>query len=102
MPRPLDLIKRVAKLDSEDPNLAPFYEDAIRDTVERFEGHRLSGHNGRRPEEVSQFRDVLCAWASETPSRTVSQSRSQTVIRAACRSSQVNPARIGAGAGEDG
>ena len=65
MPRPLDLIKRVAKLDSEDPNLAPFYEDAIRDTVERFEGHRLSGHNGRRPEEVSQFRDVLCAWASE-------------------------------------
>ena len=37
MPRPLDLIKRVAKLDSEDTNLAPFYEDAIRDTVERFE-----------------------------------------------------------------
>jgi 5-methyltetrahydropteroyltriglutamate--homocysteine methyltransferase len=37
IPRPLDLIKRVAKVDSEDPNLAPFYEDAIRETVERFE-----------------------------------------------------------------
>ena len=29
--------KRVAKVDSEDPNLAPFYEDAIRETIERFE-----------------------------------------------------------------
>jgi len=27
----------VAKGDSEDPNLAPFYEDAVRDTIERFE-----------------------------------------------------------------
>jgi 5-methyltetrahydropteroyltriglutamate--homocysteine methyltransferase len=37
VPRPLDLIKRVAKGDSEDPNLAPLYEDAIRDTIQRFE-----------------------------------------------------------------
>jgi 5-methyltetrahydropteroyltriglutamate--homocysteine methyltransferase len=37
IPRPADLIERVARGDSEDPNLAPFYEDAIRDTVERFE-----------------------------------------------------------------
>src|SRR2546422_580953 len=37
IPRPVDLIERVAKGDSEDPNLAPFYEDAVRDTVERFE-----------------------------------------------------------------
>src|SRR2546425_4570843 len=37
IPRPVDLIDRVAKGDSEDPNLAPFYEDAIRDTIERFE-----------------------------------------------------------------
>src|ERR1700681_742143 len=38
IPRPLDLIERVAKRgDSEDPNLAPLYEDAIRDTIERFE-----------------------------------------------------------------
>src|SRR5712664_3939075 len=36
IPRPVDLIDRVAK-DSEDPNLAPFYEVAIRDTIERFE-----------------------------------------------------------------
>src|SRR6267143_6140372 len=37
IPRPVDLIERVAKGDSEDPNLAPLYEDAIRDTIERFE-----------------------------------------------------------------
>ena len=37
IPRPLALIDRVAKGDSEDPNLAPLYEDAIRDTIDRFE-----------------------------------------------------------------
>ena len=37
IPRPVDLIERVAKGDSEDPNLDSFYEDAIRDTIERFE-----------------------------------------------------------------
>src|SRR6266480_1501536 len=37
IPRPLHLIDKVAKGDSEDPNLTPLYEDAIRDTIERFE-----------------------------------------------------------------
>src|SRR3989449_407154 len=37
IPRPIDLIERVAKGDSEDPNLAPFYEDAVRDTIDWFE-----------------------------------------------------------------
>src|SRR6267154_5050522 len=37
IPRPADLIERVAKADSEDPSLTPFYEVAIRDTIERFE-----------------------------------------------------------------
>jgi 5-methyltetrahydropteroyltriglutamate--homocysteine methyltransferase len=37
IPRPVDLIERVTRGDSEDPNLAPLYEDAIRDTIERFE-----------------------------------------------------------------
>jgi len=37
IPRPVDLIERVAKGDSEDPNLDSLYEDAIRDTIERFE-----------------------------------------------------------------
>jgi 5-methyltetrahydropteroyltriglutamate--homocysteine methyltransferase len=37
IPRPRDLIERVARGDSEDPALGPFYEDAIRDTIERFE-----------------------------------------------------------------
>src|SRR5260370_19610039 len=37
IPRPIDLIERVARGDSEDPVLGPLYEDAIRDTIERFE-----------------------------------------------------------------
>ena len=37
IPRPVDLIERIAKGDSEDPRLDPLYEDAIRDTIERFE-----------------------------------------------------------------
>src|SRR3982075_1543664 len=37
IPRPADLIERVAKGDSEDPDLAPLYEAAIRDTIQRFE-----------------------------------------------------------------
>jgi 5-methyltetrahydropteroyltriglutamate--homocysteine methyltransferase len=37
IPRPLELIQRLAKVDSNDPTLAPLYEDAIRDTIERFE-----------------------------------------------------------------
>jgi hypothetical protein len=37
IPRPVDLIERVAKDDSEDLNLAPLCEAAIRDAIERFE-----------------------------------------------------------------
>src|SRR6266478_6521775 len=41
IPRPLALIERVAQGGSEDanedPDLAPLYEDAVRDTIERFE-----------------------------------------------------------------
>jgi 5-methyltetrahydropteroyltriglutamate--homocysteine methyltransferase len=37
IPRPADLIERIAKSNSEDPSLALVFEDAIRDTIERFE-----------------------------------------------------------------
>jgi 5-methyltetrahydropteroyltriglutamate--homocysteine methyltransferase len=37
IPRPVELIERVSRGDSEDPNLARLYEDAVRDTIERFE-----------------------------------------------------------------
>jgi 5-methyltetrahydropteroyltriglutamate--homocysteine methyltransferase len=37
IPRPLGLIQKLATTDSEDPALAPLYEEAIRDTIERFE-----------------------------------------------------------------
>ena len=37
LPRPIPLIEAVATGNSEDPALDPLYEDAIRDTIERFE-----------------------------------------------------------------
>jgi 5-methyltetrahydropteroyltriglutamate--homocysteine methyltransferase len=37
IPRPLPLIEAVAKVGNEDPSLEPLYEEAIRDTIERFE-----------------------------------------------------------------
>src|SRR5687768_3264590 len=37
IPRPLELIAAVARGDSEDPALAPLYEQAVQDTVVRFE-----------------------------------------------------------------
>jgi len=35
--RPADLIELVARCDLEDPNLSPFYEDAIHNTVKHTE-----------------------------------------------------------------
>jgi 5-methyltetrahydropteroyltriglutamate--homocysteine methyltransferase len=37
IPRPLALIEAVATLGESDPALEPLYEEAIRDTIERFE-----------------------------------------------------------------
>src|ERR1700738_1128449 len=37
IPRPVDLIERVARGDNEDPSLDALYADAIRDTIERLE-----------------------------------------------------------------
>jgi methionine synthase II (cobalamin-independent) len=37
IPRPADLIERVLRGESEDPNLAALYEDAVQDTIQRFE-----------------------------------------------------------------
>jgi methionine synthase II (cobalamin-independent) len=38
IPRPLELIEAVSRKGSDDPSLDPLYEEAIRDTVKRFEG----------------------------------------------------------------
>src|ERR1700758_1422634 len=37
IPRPLRLIEAIAERDGTDPALDPLYEEAIRDTIERFE-----------------------------------------------------------------
>src|SRR4249920_2452491 len=37
IPRPLALIEAVARTSSDDPRLEPLYQEAIRDTIARFE-----------------------------------------------------------------
>src|SRR5882757_9220829 len=37
IPRPLALIEAAARASADDPALDPLYEEAIRDTIERFE-----------------------------------------------------------------
>jgi 5-methyltetrahydropteroyltriglutamate--homocysteine methyltransferase len=37
IPRPARLLKALARVDGTDPSLDPLYEEAIRDTIERFE-----------------------------------------------------------------
>jgi len=37
IPRPLRLLEAIASTDGTDPKLDPLYEEAIRDTIERFE-----------------------------------------------------------------
>src|SRR6202163_1555576 len=37
IPRPLRLVEAVAATEGTDPRLDPLYEEAIRDTIERFE-----------------------------------------------------------------
>ena len=37
IPRPTRLIEAAAALDGDDPSLEPLYEEAVRDTIERFE-----------------------------------------------------------------
>jgi 5-methyltetrahydropteroyltriglutamate--homocysteine methyltransferase len=33
IPRPVEPLRRIAQRDSQEPALAPFYDDAIRDTI---------------------------------------------------------------------
>src|SRR5262249_6177306 len=37
IPRPVELIRNLASHDADDPDLAPLYEHAVRDTIARFE-----------------------------------------------------------------
>jgi 5-methyltetrahydropteroyltriglutamate--homocysteine methyltransferase len=37
IPRPLRLIESFQSMDCDDPRLDPIYEEAIRDTIEKFE-----------------------------------------------------------------
>jgi hypothetical protein len=79
-PRPVDLIERVARGDSEDAKPAPRYEVTLRDTiVVRSLGFR----------SLRKYHNVVrtACMGFQTQPRMASKFRSQTVIRAACRPS---------------
>jgi hypothetical protein len=58
-PRPVDLIERVARGDSEDAKPAPRYEVTLRDTIKWFEAWA----SGRYGSIIMLY--VLPAWASK-------------------------------------
>ena len=89
--RPVDLVERVAKSDSEDPSLEPLYEDAIRETVEPFEAtgsHALKIIRKYRKPDQRIFVGVTAPFDPhiETPEEM--------------RGRSFEPARVGAGARE--
>src|SRR6202045_5116998 len=83
IPRPVELIERVAN-NSEDPNLDSLYEDAIRDTIERFEATGSPVVTDGEQRKYHNF-CTYCVHGLPNTAPDGFKSRSQTVIRAACR-----------------
>ena len=95
IPRPADLIERVAKGDSEDPSLAPFFEDAVRDTIERFEAAGSPVVTDGEQRKYFNFASY-CVHGIVKPSGAVFASPcTQYVIRGNCRA--LHAARSGTG-----
>src|SRR5712671_5293335 len=88
IPRPADLIQRIAKSDSEDPGLNRLYEDAIRDTIEQFEAAGSPVVTDGEQRKYHNF-CTYCVHGLPNTAPDGSLFRSGTVIRAACRGSQV-------------
>ena len=84
IPRPADLIQRIAKSDSEDPGLDRLYEDAIRDTIERFEAAGSPVVSDGEQRKYHNF-CTYCVHGLPNTAPDGSKSRSQTVIGAASR-----------------
>jgi hypothetical protein len=59
IPRPLRLIEAVATRDGTDPALDPLYEEAIRDTIERFEATGSPVITDGEQRKVAQLLDLL-------------------------------------------
>src|ERR1700682_5088738 len=97
--RPVDLIERIAKGDSEDPNPAPLYEDAIRDTIEQFEATGSPVFADGEQGSITIATLFVCMGFQ---SRSHSSSRPHRISRRRkkCATVLSNSARIGAGARE--
>jgi 5-methyltetrahydropteroyltriglutamate--homocysteine methyltransferase len=119
IPRPADLIERVAKGDSGDPNLAPLYEDAIQDSIERIEGtespvvtdgeHRtyhifctycVYGLPSAAPDGFKIPFSVGHTRRMSRPTHRPIRYRRHADSYSECAIVRANPARIGAGARE--
>ena len=117
IPRPADLIERVAEGDSEDSSLAPLYEDAIHDNIERFEAtgspvvtdgrqrkyHSLSTYcvNGLPNTAPDGFEIPFSCGHTRRVSRLTRGTfryRRYADSYLECATVRSNPARIGAGA----
>jgi 5-methyltetrahydropteroyltriglutamate--homocysteine methyltransferase len=105
IPRPVDLIERVARGDSEDPDLALLYEDAIRDTIERFEatgspvvtdGEQRKHHNFAT--YCVHGLPNMAPDGFQIPSESLLRSTHTLRPQKKCETARSNPARIGAGA----
>jgi len=98
IPRPVDLIERIAKGDSEDPNLTPLYEDAIRDPIEQFEAAGSPVVTDGKQRKYHNF----CTYCAHRFPNTESLLQSTPTLRRRkkCAAVRLNPARIGAGARE--
>ena len=98
IPRPVDLIERIAKGDSEDPNLTPLYEDAIRDPIEQFEAAGSPVVTDGKQRKYYNF----CTYCAHRFPNTESLLQSTPTLRRRkkCAAVRLNPARIGAGTRE--
>ena len=85
LPRPPALIEAVAQSDSEDPRLDPLYEDAIRDTIERFEATGSPVITDGEQRKYHNFWTYCVHGLPEHRARRLQDSRSPPDTRAACR-----------------
>ena len=84
IPRPLRLIDALGTHSATDPMLDPLYDDAIRDTIRRFEATGSPVVSDGEQRKYHNFW-TYCVHGLPIPRRTVSGFRSLLAIAGACR-----------------
>jgi methionine synthase II (cobalamin-independent) len=98
IPRPVDLIERIASGDSEDPSLDPLFDDAIRDTIDCFEA---AGSPVVTDGEQRKYH-TFCTYGVHGLPHAESLLQSTPILKPQekCATVRSNPARISGGARE--